>query len=207
MCCCNCCLFFRRILLHYKKCTSVSTSSIHRRSSGHCLVLFSIVLAQLALPLSPSISETQTTPLKPADKDHSITTSRRLHSAKRDLLMPSAFLDSLAPLNEHFLANKDNDGAEQTSRCSGRRNSSASSSLSTTTTTSGQPMNGSLHSDPALEQRRPSRVTLARTFWEEHCVYLPAMLGWFLFSALLSAYNKVSHISYSTVRHYSSHCP
>lgn len=28
------------------------------------------------------------------------------------------------------------------------------------------------------------------TFYEEHCVYLPAMLGWFFFSALLSTYNK-----------------
>jgi len=37
----------------------------------------------------------------------------------------------------------------------------------------------------------PSRLTLARTFYEEHCIYLPAMLGWFFFSSLLSAYNKV----------------
>lgn len=29
------------------------------------------------------------------------------------------------------------------------------------------------------------------SFYKDHCVYLPAMLGWFLFSALLSAYNKV----------------
>jgi hypothetical protein len=29
------------------------------------------------------------------------------------------------------------------------------------------------------------------TFYEEHCIYLPAMAGWFLFSALLSSYNKV----------------
>lgn len=28
------------------------------------------------------------------------------------------------------------------------------------------------------------------SFYEEHCTYLPAMLGWFLFSSLLSAYNK-----------------
>lgn len=27
-------------------------------------------------------------------------------------------------------------------------------------------------------------------FYKEHCIYLPAMLGWFLFSALLSLYNK-----------------
>jgi hypothetical protein len=26
--------------------------------------------------------------------------------------------------------------------------------------------------------------------YEEHCTYLPAMAGWFLFSALLSTYNK-----------------
>jgi solute carrier family 35, member C2 len=29
------------------------------------------------------------------------------------------------------------------------------------------------------------------TLYQEHCVYLPAMLGWFFFSALLSTYNKV----------------
>jgi solute carrier family 35 protein C2 len=28
------------------------------------------------------------------------------------------------------------------------------------------------------------------SFYDEHCVYLPPMLGWFLFSALLSSYNK-----------------
>ena len=27
-------------------------------------------------------------------------------------------------------------------------------------------------------------------FYDEHCTYLPAMLGWFFFSALLSSYNK-----------------
>lgn len=29
-----------------------------------------------------------------------------------------------------------------------------------------------------------------KTFYHEHCTYLPAMLGWFLFSSLLSTYNK-----------------
>lgn len=29
------------------------------------------------------------------------------------------------------------------------------------------------------------------TFYEEHCLYLPYMTGWFLFSTLLSGYNKV----------------
>ena len=28
-------------------------------------------------------------------------------------------------------------------------------------------------------------------FYEEHCTYLPAMLGWFFFSAVLTSYNKV----------------
>jgi solute carrier family 35 protein C2 len=28
------------------------------------------------------------------------------------------------------------------------------------------------------------------SFYKEHCIYLPAMAGWFLFSAVLSAYNK-----------------
>jgi solute carrier family 35 protein C2 len=28
------------------------------------------------------------------------------------------------------------------------------------------------------------------SFYQEHCTYLPAMAGWFLFSALLSSYNK-----------------
>ena len=29
-----------------------------------------------------------------------------------------------------------------------------------------------------------------KTFYQEHCTYLPAMLGWFVFSSLLSTYNK-----------------
>jgi solute carrier family 35 protein C2 len=29
------------------------------------------------------------------------------------------------------------------------------------------------------------------SFYQDHCVYLPAMLGWFVFSALLSSYNKL----------------
>jgi solute carrier family 35, member C2 len=29
-----------------------------------------------------------------------------------------------------------------------------------------------------------------QSFYQEHCVYLPPMLGWFFFSALLSTYNK-----------------
>ena len=37
-----------------------------------------------------------------------------------------------------------------------------------------------------------SATTIQRimSFYQEHCIYLPAMLGWFLFSALLSSYNK-----------------
>jgi solute carrier family 35, member C2 len=30
----------------------------------------------------------------------------------------------------------------------------------------------------------------AKDFYQDHCTYLPAMAGWFLFSALLSSYNK-----------------
>mmetsp|Transcript_2132 Transcript_2132/g.6159 ORF Transcript_2132/g.6159 Transcript_2132/m.6159 type:complete len:452 (-) Transcript_2132:51-1406(-) len=29
-----------------------------------------------------------------------------------------------------------------------------------------------------------------KSFYAEHCIYLPAMLGWFFFSALISTYNK-----------------
>lgn len=43
----------------------------------------------------------------------------------------------------------------------------------------------------------PSSVT---AFYKEHCIYLPAMLGWFFFSALLSLYNKYvfgsSHLAF-----------
>lgn len=99
-----------------------------------------------------------------------------------------------ASLNENQLGNDDKESVasvstEQSLLCNNfhiERGRNIS-----TSTTNGQ-MNGSRHSDSAIVQRRPSRATLARTFWEEHCVYLPAMLGWFLFSALLSAYNKVS---------------
>jgi solute carrier family 35, member C2 len=35
-----------------------------------------------------------------------------------------------------------------------------------------------------------SRRSALDTFCHEHCTYLPAMLGWFLFSAILSTYNK-----------------
>ena len=33
-------------------------------------------------------------------------------------------------------------------------------------------------------------MTSFKSFYAEHCVYLPAMLGWFFFSALISTYNK-----------------
>jgi len=29
------------------------------------------------------------------------------------------------------------------------------------------------------------------TFYKRHCIYLPAMAGWFITSAALSSYNKV----------------
>mmetsp|Transcript_3424 Transcript_3424/g.5278 ORF Transcript_3424/g.5278 Transcript_3424/m.5278 type:complete len:443 (-) Transcript_3424:286-1614(-) len=34
-------------------------------------------------------------------------------------------------------------------------------------------------------------MTEVKSFYNEHCIYLPAFLGWFVFSALLSCYNKV----------------
>jgi hypothetical protein len=38
----------------------------------------------------------------------------------------------------------------------------------------------------------------AATFYKRHCIYLPAMAGWFVCSAALSAYNKVGG-SYSHI--------
>jgi len=39
---------------------------------------------------------------------------------------------------------------------------------------------------------RTLRSRIAETsFWKEHCIYLPAMLGWFITSASLSSYNKI----------------
>jgi hypothetical protein len=35
----------------------------------------------------------------------------------------------------------------------------------------------------------------AATFYKRHCIYLPAMAGWFVCSAALSAYNKVGGIN------------
>ena len=40
-----------------------------------------------------------------------------------------------------------------------------------------------------LEQMSLQNDNLAR-FYQEHCTYLPPMLGWFVFSACLSSYNK-----------------
>jgi solute carrier family 35 protein C2 len=34
-------------------------------------------------------------------------------------------------------------------------------------------------------------LSSTKTFYEEHCLYLPYMSGWFFFSSLLSGYNKV----------------
>ena len=43
-----------------------------------------------------------------------------------------------------------------------------------------------------FRQTRPAPVSdQVATFYQDHCVYLPAMAGWFLFSALLSSYNKI----------------
>lgn len=35
-----------------------------------------------------------------------------------------------------------------------------------------------------------NRVTRYQQFYIDHCIYLPAMIGWFFFSAALSSYNK-----------------
>ena len=43
----------------------------------------------------------------------------------------------------------------------------------------------------ALSQRRMEHKTSSfQSFYADHCIYLPAMLGWFFFSGLLSLYNK-----------------
>lgn len=34
-------------------------------------------------------------------------------------------------------------------------------------------------------------ISISQGFYKRHCVYLPAMTGWFICSAALSAYNKV----------------
>jgi len=36
----------------------------------------------------------------------------------------------------------------------------------------------------------PAPYDPVESFYYEHCIYLPAMLGWFFFSAILSSYNK-----------------
>lgn len=41
-----------------------------------------------------------------------------------------------------------------------------------------------------MPSRSPEFNDAAEQFYSEHCIYLPAMLGWFLFSAILSSYNK-----------------
>ena len=47
---------------------------------------------------------------------------------------------------------------------------------------------------------QPSTSNRIRSFYHEHCVYLLPMLGWFVFSAALSSYNKVvfgkGHLSF-----------
>ncbi|GKY92306.1 hypothetical protein MPSEU_000201700 [Mayamaea pseudoterrestris] len=46
--------------------------------------------------------------------------------------------------------------------------------------------------EPAIFQIQPiqQHATMWKAWYHEHCTYLPAMAGWFIFSALLSAYNK-----------------
>ena len=36
-----------------------------------------------------------------------------------------------------------------------------------------------------------SSSSATSTFYKRHCIYLPAMAGWFICSAALSSYNKV----------------
>mmetsp|Transcript_36606 Transcript_36606/g.37023 ORF Transcript_36606/g.37023 Transcript_36606/m.37023 type:complete len:405 (-) Transcript_36606:1738-2952(-) len=43
---------------------------------------------------------------------------------------------------------------------------------------------------PSTRQVLVPRNHAIASFYNEHCIYLPAMLGWFLFSSLLSTYNK-----------------
>eukprot|EP00804_Cyclotella_cryptica_P019158 CCRYP_017810-RB/>CCRYP_017810-RB protein AED:0.08 eAED:0.08 QI:122/1/1/1/1/1/5/539/317 len=43
---------------------------------------------------------------------------------------------------------------------------------------------------PLLPHMRPPKM-MASSFYKRHCVYLPAMSGWFVCSAALSAYNKL----------------
>ena len=50
--------------------------------------------------------------------------------------------------------------------------------ITTRNTTTTDSNNNNNNDDPILE------------FYENHCTYLPAMLGWFIFSAALSSYNK-----------------
>ena len=48
-------------------------------------------------------------------------------------------------------------------------------------------------SSPTSSLPPPSPMSLSNsfdTFYNEHCTYLPAMVGWFVMSALLSSYNK-----------------
>mmetsp|Transcript_17632 Transcript_17632/g.38518 ORF Transcript_17632/g.38518 Transcript_17632/m.38518 type:complete len:390 (+) Transcript_17632:220-1389(+) len=41
-----------------------------------------------------------------------------------------------------------------------------------------------------MVSRSPQFSDAVEQFYSEHCIYLPAMLGWFFFSAILSSYNK-----------------
>ena len=43
-----------------------------------------------------------------------------------------------------------------------------------------------------LEETSARREMTTSSFYQKHCVYLPAMAGWFICSAALSSYNKVS---------------
>lgn len=45
------------------------------------------------------------------------------------------------------------------------------------------------------EEAFERREMTASSFYQKHCIYLPAMMGWFVCSAALSSYNKVSDCS------------
>lgn len=42
------------------------------------------------------------------------------------------------------------------------------------------------------EETIDRREMTASSCYQKHCIYLPAMMGWFICSAALSSYNKVS---------------
>jgi len=101
-----------------------------------------------------------------------------------------ALVDNTSSLNEHLLVDDESSSAAEQTPLTSSSSAVQPTTMMVTNNNEEDELNNSHHSDPVV-LRRPTRLTQARSFWEEHCVYLPAMLGWFLFSALLSSYNKV----------------